>query len=177
MTQNGHTPETPTTGVEWRKPREQGYLQVLPSGNRAMLRPITPAALMAIMGEIPDHLTPIVQEMIFGGIRNAQIDALIQAMTPTAARDSLSKAAQGVEFANTLCKIAFVEPKVVDQPQADNEISPDDIELADRYFVLTIAMQPLEVLRSFRFKPLADVAPLPDSADVQPTPEQPSGDR
>jgi hypothetical protein len=175
---NGHTQEieAPTLGVEWRKPREQGFLKVMPSGNKAYLRPITPAALMEHMGEIPDHLTPIVSEMIFGGITHAKVLQLVDAMGVDAAQDSLKRAARSVEFANTLCKIAFVNPKVVDNPQAEDEIAPGDIELADRFFVLTLAMQPVEVLRSFRWEQSADVEDVPDSQDPEPAPQPVDGD-
>lgn len=172
--QNGHTQEieAPSLGVEWRRPRERGFLKTMPSGNKAYLRPITPAALMAVMGEIPDHLTPIVADMIFGGVTYDKVRQMIDTMTPDAAQDSLQRAARSVEFANTLCKIAFVNPKVVDNPQAEDEIAPGDIDLADRFFVLTLAMQPVEVLRSFRWESSADVEVVPDGdetrAETQP---------
>lgn len=176
--QNGHTQEieAPTLGAEWRRPREQGFLKVMPSGNKAYLRPVTPAALMAVMGEIPDHLTPIVADMIFGGIAHEKTMKLIDAMTVDAAQDSLQRAARSVEFANTLCKIAFVNPKVVDNPRAEDEIAPGDIELTDRFFVLTLSMQDVEVLRNFRWESFADVEALPDSQDAEPTPQPVDGD-
>lgn len=176
--QNGHTQEleAPTRGVEWRKPREQGYLKTLPSGNKAYLRPVTPAALMAVMGEIPDHLSPIVADMIFGGITHAKVLQLVNEMGVDAAQDSLQRAAKSVEFANKLCKIAFVNPKVVDDPQAEDEIAPGDIELADRFFVLTLSMQDVEVLRSFRWEQSADVEDVPDSQDPEPAPQPVDGD-
>lgn len=175
--QNGHTQEieAPTLGVEWRRPRETGFLKTLPSGNKAYLRPVTPAALMEHMGEIPDHLTPIVSEMIFGGITHAKVLQLVDAMGVDAAQDSLKRAARSVEFANTLCKIAFVNPKVVDNPQAEDEIAPGDIELADRFFVLTLSMQPVEVLRSFRWEQTADVEDVPDSDEARAEAEPVSG--
>lgn len=177
--QNGHTQEieAPTLGLEWRKPREQGFLKTMPSGNKAYLRPVTPAALMAVMGEIPDHLTPIVADMIFGGITGEKVNKMIEAMQPAEAQDSLQRAARSVEFANTLCKIAFVNPKVVDNPQAEDEIAPGDIELGDRFFVLTLAMQPVEVLRNFRWEQAPDVEVVPDSQDPEPTPEPVDGDK
>lgn len=176
--QNGHTQdlEAPTLGVEWRRPREQGFLKTMPSGNKAFLRPVTPAALMAVMGEIPDHLSPIVADMIFGGITHAKVLQLVDTMGVDAAQDSLERAGKSVAFANTLCKIAFVNPKVVDNPQAEDEIAPGDIDLADRFFVLTLSMQDVEVLRNFRWESFADVEALPDSEDPEPAPQPVDGD-
>lgn len=177
VSQNGHTQEIelPTLGVQWRQPREQGFLKVMPSGNKAYLRPITPAALMQHMGEIPDHLTPIVADMIFGGVTYDKVRQMIDSMTPEAAQDSLQRAAKSVEFANTLCKIAFVSPRVVDNPQAEDEIAPGDIDLADRFFVLTLTMQPVEVLRSFRWEPVTDVEAVPDSDEAGTEAKLPGG--
>lgn len=174
---NGHTQEieAPTLGVQWRQPREQGFLKSLPSGNKAYLRPVTPAALMEHMGEIPDHLTPIVADMIFGGITHAKVRQLTDAMQPGEAQDSLQKASRSVAFANTLCKIAFVNPRVVDNPQAEDEIAPGDIDLSDRFFVLTLSMQPIEVLRNFRWESGPDVEDIPDGQDVEPTPQPVDG--
>jgi hypothetical protein len=176
--QNGQTPEQVTSGLEWRQPREQGYLKTLPSGKTARLRPVTPAALIGLLGEVPDHLTPLVSDMIFGGIRMDHVRQVIDSMQPTEGDfNANQRALEGIKFANAICKIAFVEPQVVDNPTGDNQISPDDIDLSDRLFVLTLSMQPVEVLRSFRLQAGADVEAIPDSDEASTATEPAIGDR
>jgi hypothetical protein len=168
--------DTPTSGLEWRAPREQGYLKVLPSGKQAYLRPVTPAGLMSVLGEIPDTLTPLVSRMVYEGITYDHIKEVIAMVTPDDTKESLKRAQDGVSFANTVCKLSFVAPRIVDAPRQDDEISLDDIELGDRLFVLSLATQPAGVLRSFRFQSLANVEDVPERNDAQPEAESVGGD-
>jgi hypothetical protein len=159
--------EQPTNGTEWRQPREQGYLHTLPSGHSVYLRQATPALLIEQMGEIPDHLTPLVSKMIFGPPAG-HAKQIIDSIDPeNDSRESLERTRKAIDFANVICKMCFVTPKIVEQPRAENEIAIHDVDLGDRLFVLSLVTQPAEVLRSFRLKKTEPVATLPDSEGDQ----------
>jgi hypothetical protein len=127
-----------TSGKQWRKLREEGVMVPLPSGNVVRLRPVGLPEL--IRGEhVPDLLTPLVAETIWRG-----------EPSPAQISESLEMARGSIELLDLICKAAFLEPKLVDNPQADDEISVDDIDLADKSFVLQFVTAPMVALRSFR---------------------------
>ena len=65
--------DKPTSGREWRKARVEGFLKLLPSGLSAYLRPVTPLALMTVLGEIPDSLWRVPE---FEGLRFRYVGGL-----------------------------------------------------------------------------------------------------
>lgn len=158
--------EQVTSGLEWRKPREEGYLKELPSGNWARLRPVTPDMLL-VTGEIPDILTPLVMKMLFEGIDNKDLEVV------TKPENMLEHAKETIDFFNSFCKLAFVEPKIVDNPRSDDEMHILDVTVEDRGFVFQLCIQPVEVLRSFRLESARNVDALPESGEVQPDTKQP----
>lgn len=160
-----------TAGCAWREPRKLGILIELPSGNIARLRPVEPQALLK-QGEIIDILTPLVAKMLFQGA-DATAETIAQVLGEAITADADGdNAAQLKEAAGRLadlervcdivCKAAFVDPCVVDEPADANEIAPDDIELADKIHVFTLALRGAAALRHFRYEPRADVEPVPD---------------
>lgn len=159
----------PTGGKEWRAPREEGYVKQLPSGNVARLRPVTPDQLLTT-GEVPDILTPLVVRMLFEGADGSELTQL------TDPQKLVENAGATVVLFNTICRLAFVEPRIVANPQGDDEISIDDVPLLDRSFVFSLCTQPAEVLRDFMFPAATTVETLPDGqGDGQPT-ERPDDD-
>ena len=164
-----------TTGATWREPRQQGVPVQLPSGNIARLRPVEPQRLLA-QGEIIDILTPLVAKMLFQGA-DASAETIAQVLGDAAGdgdnvaqlQDAAGKLADLERVCDIVCKAAFVDPCVVDEPTAANEIGPDDIELADKVHVFTLALRGAAALRHFRYEPNADVESVPDEqGDAQP---------
>jgi hypothetical protein len=145
----------PTSGATWRQPRTEGYTKELPSGAVARLRPVTPDQLI-ISGDVPDILTPLVVQMLYRGTNGSELTQLVSA------QESLSQAKATITLCNAVCRAAFVEPRIVDDPQADDEISINDVAIIDRYFVFQLASQPAEVLRAFMFPEAPTVAVVPD---------------
>lgn len=73
--------------------------------------------------------------------------------------DELNKKIEGnpearkktLEMMNAVVKAAFVEPKIVDEPDYDKqEIHVDDLDMSDKLFVYKIAMGGTEELKKFR---------------------------
>lgn len=163
-----------TTGADWREPRRLGIPIELPSGNIARLRPVEPQALLK-QGEIIDILTPLVAKMLFQGA-DASAETIAQVLGDAADgegasgyAEALAKLADLERVCDIVCKAAFVAPRVVDEPQAENEIAPDDIELADKIHVFTLALRGAAALRHFRYEPNGDVESVPNS-EGQPQP-------
>lgn len=138
---------------EWRerrRTREEGLEITLPSGLSARIRAVGVDTFL-MSGHIPDSLTPIIAEAVNTGI--AQLPELD---TVQATRDYL-------QLLDALAKTAFVSPKVVDRPQADNEISPEDIDVGDKMWVLGFLGRPADALKSFRQEQTANVAGVGDA--------------
>lgn len=138
-----------TSGKEWRKAREEGFEFVLPSGNTANLRPVE-ADFFVRVGHIPDILAPLINTMISGK------EYLIE-MPPM---EELEKKKEWIEFLNELCTYAFVTPKVVETPQADDEISIDDLSYPDKWSVYTKFSLPAKRLQEFREAQVKSLATL-----------------
>jgi hypothetical protein len=121
-----------TSGAAWRKTREEGLPVTFPSGKVAALRNVNLASLLA-KGIISDALTPIVAELLNGG-------KAAEKLKP----EQLFKAQIALQEA--VCKLAFVNPRIVDEPQADDEISIDDVAHIDQEFALALLQTPVERL-------------------------------
>lgn len=146
----------PTAASAWRAPREQGFVVKLPSGNVARLRPVALDVMIA-SGQLPDILTPIAAKALWTETETDKI------------ANEIELAKGFADLVNVVLPAAMMEPRVVDNPQADGEISADDVEFQDKLAVFQLATQPVEVLRRFCAGQAADVAVVPDSeGDRQP---------
>jgi len=131
----------PTSGAEWRKPREEGFLVHLLSGNMARIRPVALDVLLR-QGEIPDLLTPWVAKTIYEGVDTDELDKLLNVETLVEQSDEM------LSLIDAICTAAFVEPRIVADPQAEDEIHITDVELADRGSVFSLAVLPAKELLS-----------------------------
>lgn len=132
-----------TSGKQWRQHYEEGVLIQLPSGNWARLRPVD-FGMIIKYGKLPDSLTPLVIEAFNGGNPEAKIEV-------NEADDLVSY--MGLQ--DSICRCAFVEPKVVDNPTKDNEISVDHISDDDKRFVMSVLGASARDLESFRDEQIA----------------------
>lgn len=138
-----------TSGKDWRRPREEGIEITLPSGNTAKLRPVG-AEWFLNQESIPDLLTPIIAAEAEG--RDWSEDEKATA--------SLNELGKSKDFLNSLVKAFFASPKVVDNPEADDEISPEDVEYQDKLVLMQLIGTPAVALRQFREKQIRNAAPL-----------------
>jgi hypothetical protein len=158
-----------TRGIDWRKPREEGFVLALPSGNSARIRPVALDVLLR-NGKIPDLLTPFVAQMVYQGVDTDELDKLLSVEKLT------EQSTEMLELIDAVVCAAFVEPRIVEDPQEDDEISIADVELADRGTVFSLAVLPANDLRRFLQRQAAGVEPLPDSDGNEPEAEQSSTD-
>lgn len=128
-----------STAAEWRKPREQGFPVVFPSGLEARLRPVSVDFFMRV-GRVPDLMTPFIVRLITDG--QAELDI------PESYDDIL----QFNEFLNQLVMFAFVEPEVVAQDPNEDQITLDDLSYGDKLIALRALMVPASQLEKTFFR-------------------------
>ncbi len=137
-----------TSGKAWRQAREQGVELTFPSGNTAAIRPIEVDFFVRV-GHIPDGLAGTVSKLINGEtVKIGDIPA----------SEELEKSKEWLTFLNHLATFAFVNPKVVENPQADDEIAVDDLSYTDKVFLYQFFCRPAQILRSFRHAQTQSVA-------------------
>jgi hypothetical protein len=153
-----------TSGLEWRKNREQGELIQLPfSGRLVRLRTVKPDMLLR-QGKIPQVLTTLVINMIYDQGPDNQFEAFLSP------QETAEEAMAMLESLRVVCTAGLIAPKVVENPQTDDEISIDDIELSDRGYIFRLVFAPAEALSRFRAKSPSDVDVVANGAgDPQPT--------
>ena len=149
-----------TSGTEWRRLREEGEPVELPSKHVACLRPIS-LLLLLERGKVPDTLSGMVSQLILKGGK------------PAATLETYQDFAELISW---VCHIAFIEPRIVDDPQEDNEISIDDVGFEDRVFVFNWAQKEVQYLMPFRPEPSGDVADVAGSQQLPLQAEPDSGD-
>lgn len=148
----------PTLGIEWRKPRREGVLVPLPSGNVARIRPVALDVMIA-SGQIPDVLTPLAAKTLWTEVEADQIGNVAEMATGMA------------DLFNVVCRAAFVEPRIVDDPQAEDEIGIEDIDFQDKAAVFQLAIGPARQLELFRERQEAAMAALRAGEGGEPTPQ------
>jgi len=123
-----------TSGKEWRQRRVEGWLETLPSGNVARLRTVSLLDFVN-RGEIPDPLSAAVAEMLGGKSKDI---------------GDFENFKQFAGLAAFVCRQAFVLPRIVDDPKADDEVSILDIDFADQRYVFNIVQKEILMLAPFR---------------------------
>jgi hypothetical protein len=152
-----------TSGAEWRRNREEGELVQLPySGKIVRLRTVRPDMLLRL-GKIPNPLSALMVDIIYGNAEGERLDQFLNT------QEGVEAALDMLESLKVVCMAAFIQPRIVDDPQGDDEICIDDLELADRSYIFRLVFVPAEALKSFRYEPPADVAVVANGAgDPQP---------
>lgn len=163
--QNGHTPPAPLTpAAEFRRMREQGEtVTIAPTGRRVRMRTVKPATLLR-EGHIPDMLAELVIGILYGKITEEQYQAFFSL------NERKEHALELAESLRVVCAAALLEPRVVEDPQADDEIHIDDLEQGEQRFIFDLAFLEASGLRRFRHLQETDVEPVAQ----EPEPELPA---
>lgn len=148
----------PTPASRWRKVRREGVVIPLPSGNAARIRPVALDVMLA-GGQIPDILSPLAAKTLWTEIELDQIGNVMELATGMA------------DLVNLVCRAAFVEPRIVDEPQGDDEVAIEDIDFHDRAAVFQLAIGPARDLELFRQRQAKCMAALHRGKDDEPAAE------
>ena len=160
----------PTSAADWRRPREEGYLVTLPSGNVARLRPVALDVLM-MSGSIPDILTPLAAKLLWS---ETELNEVLQ---------DGEKQKTYAELVNRIVPAAMLEPRVVSLDDeeigqesggrvlASDEVLLEDIDFNDKLSIFQLAILPAESVRRFCERQAADVEAVSDGEGDQPEAE------
>lgn len=143
----------------------------LPSGNVVRLRPVDMSVMM-LEGRIPDLLSPLAAKSLFLGIEE---DDMLNLEDAEAFEKVKEIAPDMLKLYNIVTKAAFLEPRIVENPEGDDEISIEDVDAADKAAVFAYTSQGAAALKFFRDQQNADVEPTHDGAGIRPEAE-PDGD-
>lgn len=160
---NGATPQ-PTPASEWRLGRE-GVIATLYSGLRVRLRTVDLSTLV-MEGQIPDFLTALIIDMFENGTDAPGYHEPDKYPDPVHRFFRMDR--KFMPLVNYVCRVAFVSPRIVDEPVADDEISIDDVPYTERLQVFNSVTRGLAGLHSFRDQSQADVDALPEGEDARP---------
>ena len=141
-----------TSGKQWRKTREQGIPMVMPSGNVAAIRPLGVSVLLKT-GKIPDFLIGVISDAVMG--------VAVEKRRKFDINDT-EKLSALFEFQDAIAEDMFASPRIVSQPQADDEISIDDVALEDKAWLLQFIGAPIAALERFRLQQKVDVDAVGD---------------
>lgn len=125
---------------EWREQqraiRTEGLPLELPSGLTVYVRNTTLAAVLTADG-VPDSLTPIVAKLLSGGVEDIEKTGLEKILLA----DSV--------MSETVCRLTIISPRIVKNPQADDEIAIEDLDSEDRRVLRGLVELPARRLDSF----------------------------
>jgi hypothetical protein len=144
-------PASPTPASQWNRGAREAALVTLPSGNKALLKQITPEQLLST-GMIPNKLMPIVSDSISRAQGGKEVDA--EALGQEVLADP-EKAAQMMELFDVVAIACVVDPSVQPKPELGTPRDPellyvDQMELEDKMFILQYAMEGTEDVERFR---------------------------
>jgi hypothetical protein len=169
---NGHDapPKTVTPASEFRRGREAGEIITLaPTGRVVRMRTVKPAHLLRL-GTIPDVLTELVIKVLYGKITDAEYREFFTLQERKEAVIDLA------ESLRVVCTAALLEPRIVENPQADDEISIDDLEDSEQRIIFDLAMLEASSLSRFRQRQEELMEPVDDGESHELAAEPASAD-
>lgn len=132
---------TTTSAREWREKRKKGIEFELPEyQDIVLIRPMD-AEFFFKLGGIPDFLAPTVRKIINGNDYSMPLPPEDQS------QEDLVK---WLAWLDELVTYALVSPKVVSDPQGDDQISIDEIGYIDKLRIYKFFGWPAQQLRRFR---------------------------
>lgn len=159
MNQNGHSIDpnhsvrSTTPASEWGKGRREGYIIILPSGNKATLRNVALDQLIR-RGEIPDFLTPVAARSLWSDTEQSDI------------AEDQDLNIKFLQLMDLIVPLSMVKPAVVEEPSpGKEEIRLDDVDFYDKVAIFNLAIQSSNVLRTFCEQQEKSLATIPDSED------------
>lgn len=147
-----------TSGKQWRERVRGGVVLRFPSGFVGRVRGVQPDALLT-SGKIPDQLTPL-------------IAALMDGRADLEAPETIEALKAQTALVDAVCRSALVDPRIVDDPQADDEIGIGDLEWPDKQFLMGVLGATTRGLELFRDKQERNVVSV-GSAEGHDAPGQP----
>lgn len=158
----------PDLGKEWRKVREEGAVGRLPSGRLVRGRPVRPLHILELGEDVPDILTSLALKLFYGNVKGEEI------FTFHATNENVEQALKVGKSLQIVTRAFLLEPHIVDEPLADDEIYIDDVTPADQAFIFDCAFMEADALSRFLQTTIEqdnDLQALPEGEAVRQTTE------
>ena len=172
MTDSTHTQTiTQSAAQSFRRRRREGSLWTAPTGEMVRVRDLD-ISDHVILDQFPDHL----RQMVY---RTVERSAALKGDVPP--DDDLFAGLSGeelirtqAEIADTLCRLAWIDPQIVDEvTDPDHEVTFDDVPVSVRRafmaHVFGTQAQEAQALSRFPGRSAGNVGALPAVQDVRPT--------
>lgn len=153
-----------TSAKKLRGMRETGVAMPFPSGNVYRVRPPTVAGLLK-RGDLPNVLLAFVVDAFYNGTNAAKVQAFLSV------QDKRENALDLLNSFRIVCEEMWMEPKIVANPQADNEVAIDDIPAEDQLFAFQVTFLGVEAVRPFRSESERGVESISGAENVPPPPQ------
>lgn len=128
---------TLTPASEFRRIGREGLVVTLESSGRVVRLRSVQLMRMLTAGKIPDPLTDYVASLVYGGDEDDE-------------RTAVEKAKDWQAYLDLVVTAALMHPRVVDNPQGEDEIAIEDLEYAELVEIHGWARNPLDAVRPFR---------------------------
>lgn len=149
----------PSSGAKMREIREKGIVLPFPSGENYRVRNVSVGKLLR-RGNLPNILTAFLIDAIYHGLSNQKVADFL------ALREKAESAVEFLDSMQIICEEMFIEPRVVANPQSEDELTIDDIPIVDQGWAFDRCFRSARELRPFRPQPALDVVSVPDDENV-----------
>jgi len=149
------------TWAEVRSMREHGVPIPLLSVPEARLRHVAPDHLLRRHKEMPALLSAFVLKGFNSGLTTEDFEAFLSP------RETAEEALEQMASLEIVCKQGFAYPQIVDEPQAEGEITFDQVSPFDRGLAFRLMFLPREVLRNIKLDGVMEAVASP-VAEMEP---------
>lgn len=155
----------PTTGAERRAGREKGAVLIFPSGEKYRVRRVTAQQLLR-RGKLPNVLLGFLIDAIYNGMTQEKIDNFF------ALRDKEESVLEWLDSLKIVCQEMWMEPRIVDDPKSDDEMTIDDVDLLDQAAAFEVVFKPAKQVLPFRPQQEAAVGGMAEVETGAPSSER-----
>lgn len=152
------------SGKLMRANREEGVVVPFPSGNNYRVRPTTVVKLLK-RGDLPNPLLAFLVDIFYNSANEQKVDAFM------AAGQQKQNALDLLGSFKIICEEMFLQPRVVDEPQTDDEVRIEDIPATDQLFAFRVTFLGVDALRPFREEQATAVESVHGPENVPPPPQ------
>jgi hypothetical protein len=145
---------TPVEALEEMKSRGT-EIEIPGTGRLVRLRTLDAESLLR-EGKIPDILTPLVIKSVYEELSDREVRSVL-AQSRGSKEDALAMM-EAIEF--------VAEKSIADSTKVKG------LTLGEKRWIFRLAMEPAELLVTFRYDPNADVEPVVEGDEVQPVAER-----
>lgn len=131
------------SGKLMRATREEGVILAFPSGNNYRVRMPYVSELLK-RGNMPNPLIAFIADAFYSGGSEEKYSAYLK---QDGGKEGVTTV---VDSLRVICEAMFIEPSIVETPQADNECTIADIPLIDQMWAFRVVFVPAEEVYPFR---------------------------